>query len=67
MVNNNISWMKLYYSLLDWEWIKCPEMVCVWIKLLLRAAPKAKRLKGVMLRRGYTERLSRVHIIELTK
>ena len=49
---NNIPWMKLYYSLLDWEWIKCPEMVCLWINLLLRASNTTRREKGMIIRRG---------------
>ena len=49
---NNIPWMKLYYSLLDWEWIKCPEMVCLWINLLLRASNTTRRENGMIIRRG---------------
>lgn len=45
-------WIKLYEKMLDWEWISCPEMVCVWVNLLLRAAPKAKRMKGSVIRKG---------------
>lgn len=44
--------MKLYYSLLDWEWIRCPEMVCLWINLLLRASNSTRREKGMTIRRG---------------
>ena len=49
---NNIPWMKLYYSLLDWEWIRCPEMVCLWINLLLRASNTTRRENGMTIRRG---------------
>ena len=49
---NNIPWMKLYYSLLDWEWIKCPEMVCLWINLLLRASNTTRKERGMTIRRG---------------
>ena len=51
-MNNNIHWMKLYYSMLDWEWIRCPEMVCLWINLLLRASNSTRREKGMTIRRG---------------
>ena len=44
--------MKLYYSLLDWEWIKCPEMVCLWINLLLRASNTTRKERGMTIRRG---------------
>ena len=49
---NIIPWMKLYYSLLDWEWIKCPEMVCLWINLLLRASNTTRKERGMTIRRG---------------
>ena len=48
----NIPWMKLYYSLLDWEWIKCPEMVCLWINLLLRASNTTRKERWMTIRRG---------------
>lgn len=49
---NNIPWMKLYYSLLDWEWIKCPEMVCIWVNILLRASSSNHKEKGMNIKRG---------------
>ena len=46
------GWIKLYYKLLDWEWLDCPEMVGLWVNLLLRASREDRKWHGLTIRRG---------------
>ena len=48
----NGGWIKLYYKLLDWEWLDSPEMVGLWVNLLLRAAREDRKWHGQTIRRG---------------
>lgn len=48
----NGGWIKLYYKLLDWEWLDCPEMVGLWVNLLLRANREDRKWHGLTIRRG---------------
>ena len=48
----NGGWIKLYYKLLDWEWLDCPEMVGLWVNLLLRANREDRKWHGTTIRRG---------------
>lgn len=45
-------YLKLYYSLLDWEWISDPNTLVVFIHLLLNANRKAKKFGKGVIRRG---------------
>ena len=45
-------YIKLYYSLLDWEWYKEPNTCRVFIHLLLTANRKNQNYKGGMIMRG---------------
>lgn len=49
---NEGGWVKLYYSLLEWEWAGDPNMVALWVHLLLSANYEDKRWKGIVIRRG---------------
>ena len=46
------GFIKVYRKLLDWEWIGCPEMVCLWVNILLRANSDEKVVKGITVGRG---------------
>ena len=32
----NTGWIKIYRSLLYWEWADVPEMVALWVRLIIR-------------------------------
>ena len=46
------GYIKVYRKLLDWEWIGCPEMVCLWVNILLRANNVERVVKGITVGRG---------------
>ena len=48
------GYIKLHRQLLDWEWANDPNVMTVWIHLLLRAhwSSKPKKYRGVTLKRG---------------
>ena len=46
------GWIKIYRRFEDWEWFQSPEMVQLFICLLLNASPKQKRWKGIVIERG---------------
>ena len=46
------GFIKTYRSLLNWEWYGNPDMVALWIHLLLSANYEDKRWKGSIIRRG---------------
>lgn len=46
------GWLKLFYRLLDWEWYGDPNMVALFVHLLLRANYRPVRRKGQILERG---------------
>ena len=48
----NEGYIKVFRKMVDWEWIGCPEMVAMWINLLLRAAHEDTDCHGVTIRRG---------------
>lgn len=52
MESKDFVWLKLYRKMLDWEWIDCPEMVSLWINILLRAATYTHKEHGVTVKRG---------------
>ena len=41
------GWVKLSRSLLDWEWMGDPNVVTVYLQVLLRANYEAKRWQGI--------------------
>lgn len=46
------GYVKIYRSILEWEWAGVPEMLSLWLRMLLKAEPKDRRWKGVVIRRG---------------
>lgn len=46
------GWIKLYRSLLNWEWHADPQVLAVFIYLLLMASTEDKRWQGVEVKRG---------------
>lgn len=45
-------WVKLHDKFLEWEWHDKPEMVALWLHLLLFANWKDRRGHGIVVRRG---------------
>ena len=45
-------WVKIYDSILEWEWSDDPNMVSLWVHLLLRANYKDKKWHGIEVKRG---------------
>jgi hypothetical protein len=48
------GWIKLHRRLLRWEWFTTPNMVHVFIYLLLSANHKEGRFRGIKIERGAT-------------
>lgn len=46
------GWIKIHRKLIDWEWLDCPEMVGLWVNLLLRANYEDKEWHGRTIKRG---------------
>lgn len=46
------GWLKLFYRFSDWEWYGDPNMVALFIHLLLKANYKPVRRRGVVYDRG---------------
>lgn len=49
---NNTGWIKIYRSLLYWEWADVPEMVALWVRLIIRATHEDSQWHGVTISRG---------------
>ncbi len=47
-----MRWIKLYTSLLNWEWSSDPNMVALWVHLLFKANYEDKRWRGMVVKRG---------------
>lgn len=47
-----MRWIKIYDKMLDWEWMKKPNMVSLWIHLLLKANVTDKNWQGIVVPRG---------------
>ena len=45
-------WVKIFERLLDWEWADDPNMVALWVHLLLRANYKDREWHGTIIKRG---------------
>jgi hypothetical protein len=48
----NTGWIKIYRSLLYWEWADVPEMVARWVRLIIRATHEDTQWHGVTISRG---------------
>ncbi|MBD5224827.1 MAG: hypothetical protein HDS68_02525 [Bacteroidales bacterium] len=48
----NDGWIKLFYRLLDWEWYGNPNMVALFIHLLLKANFKPQKWRASTIPRG---------------
>ena len=48
----NTGWIKIYRSLLYWEWADVPEMVALWVRLIIRATHEDSQWHGVTISRG---------------
>lgn len=46
------SWIKIFRELLQWEWFQKPEMVQLFIYLLLKASCTDKQWQGITVKRG---------------
>lgn len=46
------GWIKLYYKMLDWEWMDDPYVVTLWLRILLNANQKDKKWHGRSIKRG---------------
>ena len=46
------GWLKLHYSTIDWEYADMPNMMAMWIHLLLHAETKTTKRKGITVKRG---------------
>ena len=49
---NNTGWIKIYRSLLYWEWADVPEMMALWVRLLLMANHDTTTWHGVTIEAG---------------
>ena len=49
---NYTGWIKIYRSLLYWEWADVPEMVALWVRLIIRATHEDTQWHGVTVSRG---------------
>lgn len=47
-----MRWIKLYDSILSWEWSDNPNMVALWVHLLFKANYKDERWHGIVVKRG---------------
>lgn len=46
------GFVKIFRSTLDWEWFQKPEMVQLWIYLLLKTNHQDKKWQGMTIKRG---------------
>lgn len=61
---NNTGWIKLHRKFLEWEWWEEPNMVRMFLTLILSANTEDKRWKGITIHRGQlVTSLSRLMII----
>lgn len=49
---DNKGWICLHRKMIDWEWFSKPEMVQLFIFLLLRASVKEAKWQGLVIKRG---------------
>lgn len=48
----NRGWIKLYRSILDWEWFSEPDMIQVYLFLIASANHQSKKWRGMEIKRG---------------
>ena len=46
------GWVKIYRSMLYWEWADVPEMVALWVRLLIMATHEEQQWHGKTINRG---------------
>lgn len=46
------GWIKIYRKIMNWEWFDVPEMVALWVHLLINANLEAKVWHGIDIPRG---------------
>ena len=46
------GWIKIWRQLLDWEWADVPEMMALWVRLLLMANHDTTTWHGVTIEAG---------------
>lgn len=46
------GWIKVYYKILEWEWYGDPNMLALWIHILVSANWKDKKWRGMTIKRG---------------
>lgn len=46
------GWIKIDKKLLKWEWADCPEMMSLWIHMLLLANDRDASYRGIEIKRG---------------
>ena len=44
--------VTLQSSLLDWEWVSCPETLALWVHILFRASSEDRRWRGILIPKG---------------
>ena len=48
----NEGWIKIYFKMLEWEWMDDPYVVTLWLRILLNANLKERKWHGRTIRRG---------------
>ena len=48
----SMRWIKIHKKLLEWEWADSPNMMALWIRLLLEANDEDKCWRGIEVKRG---------------
>lgn len=46
------GWIKIYRKITDWQWFDVPEMVALWVHLLINANLEEREWRGVTIPRG---------------
>ena len=58
---NNTGWIKIYRSLLYWEWADVPEMVALWVRLIIRATHEVTQWHGITAYQRFVIAFRQVH------
>lgn len=48
----NEGWIKIYFKMLEWEWMDDPYVVTLWLRILLNSNQKERKWHGRTIRRG---------------
>ena len=46
------GWIKIYRSLLYWEWSDVPEMFALWVRIIIKATHEDTEWHGITIKRG---------------